>query len=132
MRNAIKLFPMAFTYQDPQYFLTQGNGPCPDYERYTLEIALGGISEALGDLKTADYWYVKALETASSDPTTSVGLGLLRLLELRRGRGFDEEERRLAEKALRQSWRLLQIEGEPNLDDLEATTRKLLAEQGRR
>lgn len=84
----------------------------PDYERYTLEIALGGISEALGDLRAADHWYVRALETASSDPTTSVGLGLLRLLELRRGRGIDEDERRTAEKALRQAWRLLQIEGE--------------------
>lgn len=103
----------------------------PDYERYTLEIALGGLSESLGDLKTADAWYIRALETASADPTTSAASGLIRLLKLRRDQGLNEEERRLVEKVLRQSWHLLRVEGEPDFDDLEVTTKKLVAAQGR-
>lgn len=63
--------------------LAHGLSEKPDYERYTLEIALGGISESLGDPKTADSWYVRALETVAADPTTSAGSGLLRLLLIR-------------------------------------------------
>lgn len=103
----------------------------PDYERYTLEIALGGISEMLGSLKTAEHWYVRALKTASTDPTTSGGTALLRFLKIRRNQGLAEEERLLAEKVLRQSWHLLRVEGEPDFDDLEVTVKKLVAAQGR-
>src|SRR5689334_10555756 len=102
----------------------------PDYERYTLELSLGGLSETLGDLNAADYWYVKALETASADATISAGSGLLRLLKLRRGRSLDEKEHRLVEKVLQQSWNLLQVEGKPDFANLEMTAKKLVAAQG--
>lgn len=103
----------------------------PDYERYTLELALGAVAKKLGNLEEADSWYRSALETASLDPTTSGGTALRSLLELRGGNEFSEEERQLVAKVIQQSWHLLQMEGEPNLADLQGTAWKLTLAQGR-
>lgn len=103
----------------------------PDYERYTLEIALGSVAKKMGHLEAAESWYLKALETAAVDFTTSGGTALRCLLELRGGLSLSDDERRLVEKVVRQSWHLLRVEGEPNLEDLEGTARKLIAAQDR-
>jgi len=103
----------------------------PDYERYTLELSLGSVAEKLGDRRSAGAWYLRALETAFLDGTTSGGSALLRLLELRVEQGLSEEERQLAENVVRQSWRLLGVEGEPSLEDLRRAARKLIEAQGR-
>lgn len=103
----------------------------PDYERYTLEISLGSIANLQGDTTAADHWYIDALRTASESPATSGGTALRRLLELRKTRGLEGEERQLAVEVAQRSWLLLRIEGEPDLEDLEDTARKLVAAQNR-
>lgn len=103
----------------------------PDYERYTLEIALGSVAKKMGDLEAAESWYLKALETAAVDLTTSGGTALRCLLKLRGGLSLSDDERSLVEKVVRQSWHLLRVEGEPDLVDLEGTAGKLIAAQSR-
>ncbi len=56
---------------------------------------------------------------------------LVHLLKLRGEKGLNEEEGRLAEKVVKQSWHLLGVEGEPDLADLQATAKKLIEAQGR-
>lgn len=103
----------------------------PDYERYTIELSLGSIAEALGDPEAADSWYLQALETASVDATTSGGSAIRRLLKLRGERMLAEDERHLAERVIRQGWHLLSVEGEPDFQDLKGTARKLIEAQSR-
>lgn len=112
--------------------LAHGLSEEPDYERYTLELSLGNLAHAAGQLGAADSWYVQALRTASEDSTTSGGLALFRLLRLRGKQGLAEEERKVSAKVVRQAWALLRIEGEPDLDSLEEMALTLIRTQSQR
>lgn len=98
--------------------------------RCELEDSLGLISQRLGELEDAGRWFSSALRTAASDPRVAGGGPLLRLLKVRSEKELTEEEQRLAERVIRQTWRLLRIEGEPDLGDLEGTAQKLIEAQG--
>lgn len=102
-----------------------------DFERCTLEESAGDVSHQLGDIAEAERWYLEALRTAAADPRISGGGVLVHLLKLRGEKGLNEEEGRLAEKVVKQSWHLLGVEGEPDLADLQATAKKLIEAQGR-
>jgi len=101
----------------------------PDFERYTLEQSAAAVSQELGQIEEAERWYLEAMKTAVDDPTTSGASALRRLLERRGDRGLSEEEGALAERVVHQAWHLLRLEGEPDLDDLEGTARKLIEAQ---
>jgi hypothetical protein len=102
-----------------------------NHVRFELEDTIGALSVELGDLKEADRWYSAALQTAAANPRVAGGGLLLRFLELRGEQGFTVEEQQIVEKVVKQSWHLLRVEGEPDLDDLAGAARKLLkAQQG--
>jgi len=100
-----------------------------DFERYTLEGSAAAVSQQLGQLDEAEQWCLEALKTAAADPTTSGASALLRLLGLRGQRGLRNEEQPLIERVVYQAWHLLRVEGEPDLEDLEGTARKLIDAQ---
>lgn len=101
------------------------------YVRFELEDTLAEISRKLGDIQDADNWYTAALETGASDPRVAGGGFLLRFLKFRGVRGLSHEEHQLAKKMAHQGWRLLRVEGEPDLGDLEGTAKQLVEAQRR-
>ncbi len=105
--------------------------PPASYQRYTLELALGNVAEKLGECEEAASCYSQALETVANDPTTSGGSALLRLLQLRGEHGLKPDERVLAGHVAQQSWQLLHLEGEVDLEDLTRTAELLVKAQGR-
>jgi len=100
------------------------------YQRYTLELALGNIEEKLGEHGQAASWYLQALATVAEDPTTSGGSALLRLLQLQGTHGLRPHDRTLADRVAQKSWKLLLLEGEPDLEDLTRTAELLVEAQG--
>jgi tetratricopeptide (TPR) repeat protein len=103
----------------------------PDFERFTLESALGVISKQLGDKPEAERWFLGALHTAAEDPTIS-GISALRSLSQTRGTFFlSTEERKLVERVVVQAWRILRLPGEPDLKDIFASAWVLYQAQAR-
>jgi hypothetical protein len=100
-----------------------------DFERYTLEGSAAAVSQRLGQTAEAEHWCLEALKTAAADPTTSGASALLRLLGLRGDRGLREDEEPLVERVIYQASHLLRVEGEPDLEDLEGTAKKLIEAQ---
>jgi len=100
-----------------------------DFVRFELEDTIANVCGELDDSKSTEKWFVAALRTAAADPRVAGGGFLLRFLRFRGARGFSEEERRLVERVVRQSWHLLRVEEQPDLTDLEATCRKLIEAQ---
>ena len=103
----------------------------PDYERFTLEDSVAGLYERRGDLETAAWWYVRALETAAKDPTTSGATALRRLLRLRAPGALNQIEQSLAERVVRQAWHLFRLEGAPDFSNLAATLETIIKAHGR-
>lgn len=100
-----------------------------DHVRFELEDSVAGISVEQGDSEEADKWFGAALRTAAADPRVAGGGLLLRLLRFRGEDGLTDEEHALFEQVVRQSWHLLRVEGEPDLEDLEGTAKKLIEAQ---
>ncbi|NJL28792.1 MAG: hypothetical protein HC897_13315 [Thermoanaerobaculia bacterium] len=100
-----------------------------DFERYTLELSLGGIATRLRLRGDAILWYFRALETAAGDPTISGATALGKFLRVRMAEPFSEIEMRLISKVILQAWTLFGIEGDPDLTDLEAVVEILKREQ---
>jgi len=100
-----------------------------DHVRFELEDSLVRISVEQGDSEEADKWFRAALRTAAADPRVAGGGLLLRLLSFRGKDGLTDEEHGLVAQIVRQSWHLLRVEGEPDLEDLEGTARKLIEAQ---
>jgi hypothetical protein len=95
-------------------------------KRYSLEISLAAVSAQSGDAQGAERWSLAALNTAAADPQECGAGAFLRLLQLRGDRGLQPQEQQLAEKTIRQAWRLFRLEGEPDLKNLTATAQELL------
>lgn len=100
-----------------------------DYHRYVVEICLGSLSRQLGELEEAACWYVRALRTATQDPTTSGSLAIQPLLDLKGS--LTVEETILAEEALGLAWELFHLPGSPDFGDLLSTLRVLKEAEGR-
>jgi tetratricopeptide (TPR) repeat protein len=103
--------------------------PQPDYVRFELEDSLAHISEKQGSYQEANKWFGAALDTAARDPRVAGGAFILRMLRFRSNQGFTDEEHRLIRQVIQQSWHLLRVEGDPDLEDLEGTARKLIEAQ---
>lgn len=100
-----------------------------DHVRFELEDSIAVISQELNDRKEAGKWYLSALRTAAADPRVVGGGFLLRYLRFRGDKNLTIEEKQLANKVVHQSWRLLQIDGEPDLENLEVTASRLIEAQ---
>ena len=101
------------------------------YTRFTNEFALGALYEQLGHRELAIEYLLKAVGTALQEGKTSVGGVLVRLLRLVPMIDFSEEEDRLVVDAVRHSWRLLNLEGEPDISDIQGVAETLLRESSR-
>jgi hypothetical protein len=88
------------------------------FERCTLEEAIAALFLRQGQQPEADAWYLRALTTASR--TTGVcGISVLKALTRLRGSfSLSAHEQNLAEQVVKQSWKLRELPGEPNLTDL--------------
>ncbi len=102
-----------------------------DFERFTLDLAIGVVSEQLGDTVDAERWFIAALESAAEDPTTCGISALKHLSRLRNSFELSPEERRLAERVVAQGWRVLRLPGSPDLSDLWASARRVSQAQGK-
>lgn len=101
------------------------------YQKYSLELSLGRLAEAhSSDLEGARRWYLRAIQTAAKDDTTSAGTALLRFLTARGEQNLLPEERKLVEESMRQSWHLLKLKGEPDLNRLRKMALRLVEAQG--
>lgn len=101
------------------------------YVRFELQDTLAEVSKKLGDAAEADHWYTVALRTGAGDPRVPGGGFLIRFLEFRGQRGLGDEERQMAMKMVQHGWQLLRVEGEPDLDNLAGTARRLVEAQQR-
>lgn len=101
------------------------------YQRYSIELTLGRLYEEAGDVPEASQWYLTALETAVESGTTSAGTALLRLLKVKAEDVLTDRERVLATQAVRHSWKLLQIKGDPESIDLKQAAELLVEAQSR-
>lgn len=100
--------------------------PEPDHVRFELEDSIAGLSVKLGDLEDADRWFSAALQSAAEDPRVAGGGFLIRFIRFRGQKGLTREELGLTKKIIHQSWSLLRVEGEPDLNDLMATCARLV------
>ncbi|NJL28927.1 MAG: hypothetical protein HC897_14080 [Thermoanaerobaculia bacterium] len=101
-----------------------------DYERYTLELALGCLNKKQKANSEAISWYLKALETANANPGISGVEALAEYVKLLDQEKPVQTERDLMWRVARKAWTLLKLEGAPNLDDLAATLKILKMPKG--
>ncbi len=103
------------------------HAPDEGHVRSELQESLALVSEHLGDEAGAREWFKKALESAIEDLRTP-GLGGLigRFLKSRVARPLSRSERSLAEAGILRFWKALGIDGDPDLDDLEASVEQLI------
>jgi len=99
------------------------------YVRFELQETLAEVSKKLGDTDGTDHWYATALRTGAADPRVPGGGFLLRFLNFRGRQGLSDEERQLAQQMVSHGWHLLQVDGEPDLENLEGTARRLIEAQ---
>lgn len=100
-------------------------------EKYSIEISLAALFKRNGAAYKAEEWYLKALETASADRGVSGAGALYQLVKLRNNPSFEGREKLLAETVIKQAWNLLELQGEPDLNQLGTSILRLLeAEQG--
>ena len=99
-------------------------------EKYSIEISLAALFKRNNAIDKAEEWYLKALETASKDREVSGAGTLYQLIKLRGNPNFEGRERLLAETVIKKSWKLLELQGEPDLNQLGTSIQRLLeAEQ---
>jgi len=103
----------------------------PSYLRYTLELSLASLDERSGDRSAAIRAYLRAIQTAMADGRIAVGTAISKLFDLIAPDDLGPEQRRDVVEAVRVSWRLLNIEGEPDIQDLDKVGALLLTEQSR-
>lgn len=96
------------------------------YRKYTIELALAGFHEKEGAHEAAISWYLAALETVVEDPTTSGGVAVANLLDLRDYSSLSSWQRDLCLRAVHQAWELFQLLGAPDVSDLRGAAQILI------
>ena len=98
--------------------------PPGSYARYTAELSVGHVCELNGERQEAFAWHRAALLTCSLaiEPFSgaSAARGLMSLEP-----EIQPADRQLLRDVLAKSWRILQLPGEPDLDNLPGTTNLL-------
>lgn len=123
----------AFALSKVDLLQARALAPPASYTKYTIELGLAGLHEKTGEVEEAISWYIEALKTVISDPTTSGGGAVAGILALREFSTLPPEHRELCIRAVRQAWALFELPGEPDSANLreaaqiliEASTRPL-------
>jgi len=115
-------------FEEAKNLLAQAVAHAPEgsYKRYAFQLALAGAHEAMSDIEGAMKHYRQALETASQDDTTSAGAALQNFVRLRGEDRLSADDRELIGRCIRQAWRLLKLEGEPELEDLTRAAKSMI------
>lgn len=107
------------------------HSPQATYQRYTIELTIGRLSQSTYDLEDARSWYISAVETAIKDPSTSGASAVKSLLDIKEASSWSYAEKASCEKAIRQAWALFSLSGDPNMENLKETL-QILAEASAR
>lgn len=99
------------------------------YYRYTLELSLGRLCKSLAEMEESIAWYRQAIQTSVLVKDTSGGSALSSYLGLRGEAHLTRGERKLCEQAVRRSWEVLGLPGEPEVKNLRSATRKIISGQ---
>lgn len=99
------------------------------FMRYVHELCLGEVCEAQHAVDEALSWYKSALRTCRSGGGISGGGALQSYLRHRRDEDLTAEEHALCVAVVKQSWELLRLGGEPDLQDLAKTVSALVKAQ---
>lgn len=100
------------------------------YPRIVNEESLAVVAEKQGLVEEALFWCRTALLTAR-DAQMPAGSALRRFLRLRGEGDLNSDERALCLAVAHQSWKKLQLPGEPNVTDLEQTAEELVKGESR-
>lgn len=101
----------------------------PTYSKYTLEIALGNLSEATNRPEQAVVWYLRSLKTSQAGKGISAGTALFSLFSLRRPSELEPRQLLICRRVVRSSWKLLKIPGRPPLERLKDATQRIVRAQ---
>jgi hypothetical protein len=104
--------------------------PPGSYARYTAELSVGHVCELNGARQEALAWHRAALLTCSRSIEPFSGASAARSL-MSLEPEIQTADRQLLRDVLAKSWRVLHLDGEPDLDDLSGTT-DLLTRAGSR
>lgn len=96
------------------------------YSRYTIELGLGDVCERLGNYDEAIHWFKIALLTSINGEGISGGSALRSFVD-KKGEGkLTEEDKTLCNRVAEKAWKLLEIQGEPDLSNLLKTAEILI------
>ncbi len=89
-----------------------------NYPKYVLEMEIGIIHEKEYNKEEALSWYSRALSTCVKTGNTSGDWAVRKFVNLKGENNLTKEERALCEEVVRASWKVLNLSGEPDLDNL--------------
>ena len=95
------------------------------YQLYTIQLSLGRLAERMLDIPAAASWYLRAIETAKADPSTSGASAIKGLLKTSGLPPWNSEAGKLCERVLKQAWALFALPGEADLENIEGTLERL-------
>ena len=104
--------------------------PDASYARFTAQLSAASANEHLGNDAAAERRTLAALETCAAASEPISGAPALRRL-FARPQPVVGEPLALAKRVARQSWHVLNLPGEPDLDDMPDTVRRLLDQHSR-
>lgn len=88
----------------------------PSYKRYVHELSLGSISQRQQNFEEAVSWFRSALQTCLDGEGISGGTALKRFFAIS-GRRIPPNDEELCARAIRRSWLVLRLPGQPDLTD---------------
>ena len=103
----------------------------PSYLLYTLQLSLASLDERSGKRSGAIASYLGAAKTATADGRISAGTAVSKLLALIAPGELSPDQWHDVVEAVKASWHLLGLEGQPDFQDLKKTAALLLMEQSR-
>lgn len=106
------------------YMAALASGGTTRYERYSIEVAIAGIAQSLGDMEEATEWYRRALLTAEQEPDQTGATALRGLASMNRQLNPGDED--LCARVARKAWTAAGLAGEPDLAALAETAEKII------
>jgi tetratricopeptide (TPR) repeat protein len=101
------------------------------FKKYVTELRIGGVFEKQSKMQEAMDWYRKALTTVCEGEGTSGGAAIKSFLTIVGDGTLTDEDRTLCNDVVAKSWKLLHIEGEPDLSNPLMAAEKLIQAQGK-
>lgn len=95
--------------------------------RHTLQHEIGNALETTGCVEDALSWYRAALATCATGDEFAANPSLVAFLRIN-GENIAEEDRQIVNAAIERSWRVLEVEGKPDLKDVAGNITRLAQE----